>query len=212
MNKVGMFSWFSYPMAIQKRFELIKEVGFDATSLWWAESDRNSQPDMARGIGLEIDNIHAPFHNMSNNLWLDGVDGGDYLNLLISCVNDCNMHDIETVVIHATGFRNVPAISQVGIDRIKKLVDFAEKKEVNLAFENWLTYLQILILRESDFVMIVVMNIVVIQMQIALNFMATNYLQFILMIILEKRTRIYCRMMVQLIGKTSSKILKIAEK
>ena len=136
MNKVGMFSWFSYPMAIQKRFELIKEAGFDATSLWWAESDRNSQPDMARGIGLEIDNIHAPFHNMSNNLWLDGVDGEDYLNLLISCVNDCNMHDIETVVIHATGFRTVPAISQVGIDRIKKLVDFAEKKEVNLAFEN----------------------------------------------------------------------------
>ena len=37
MNKVGMFSWFSYPMAIQKRFELINEVGFDATSLWWAE-------------------------------------------------------------------------------------------------------------------------------------------------------------------------------
>ena len=65
MSSLGMFSWFSYPMAIQKRFELIKEAGFDATSLWWAESDRNSQPDMARGIGLEIDNIHAPF-----GIWL----------------------------------------------------------------------------------------------------------------------------------------------
>ena len=61
MSSLGIFSWFSYPMSIDKRFELIKEAGFDATSLWWAEADRNFQPDMARRIGLEIDNIHLQF-------------------------------------------------------------------------------------------------------------------------------------------------------
>ena len=62
MKGLSIFSWFSYPLPLQKRLELIKNAGFDATSLWWGDEfeDKNHQPEMARRLGLEIDYVHAP--------------------------------------------------------------------------------------------------------------------------------------------------------
>lgn len=57
MPGLGIFSWFSYQLPIQVRLEFIKNVGFNATSLWWGDEpneDKNSQPELARRIGLEI--------------------------------------------------------------------------------------------------------------------------------------------------------------
>ena len=135
MPKLGMFSYFSYPLSIEERLCLIKNAGFDATSLWWSGDGRHSQPDLARSTGLEIDNIHAPFQN-ANVLWLPGQDGEDYLSVLEGCVRDCQTHSIPTVVIHATGFREEPPISEIGTSRLQRLVALAEDCGVNLAFEN----------------------------------------------------------------------------
>jgi L-ribulose-5-phosphate 3-epimerase len=140
MAKLGMFSWFSYSLPIEERLQMIKRAGFDATSLWWGDEDKNLQPEMARKIGLQIDNIHTPF-NHPNDLWLDGLDGEDYLNMLISCVNDCAQHSIPVAVVHITGFSKPPEITRIGIDRVKRLVDLAENKDIYLAFEN-LNFLQ----------------------------------------------------------------------
>ena len=135
MNSIGMFSWFSYDLPILERFLLIKNAGFSATSLWWYDENRNDQPDMARKTGLKIDNIHTPFER-PNRLWLDGEDGDDYQNLLISCVNDCRIHNISTAVIHLTSFKENVNVTDVGIKRIGKIIDAAEKNQVKLAFEN----------------------------------------------------------------------------
>ena len=68
---LGINSWFSFGMPIMERLEMIKAAGFDATSIWWAEEGSIMQPDMMRKIGLEIDNIHAPFQN-PDALWYNG--------------------------------------------------------------------------------------------------------------------------------------------
>lgn len=140
MKKLSIFSWYSYPDTIEERLKAIKQAGFDATMLWWAEEDKHTQPDLARSIGLEVENIHAPFKNV-NSLWHDGIDGDDYLNVLMKCVEDCMIHEIPTMVVHITGFSDPPELTGIGLDRVKRLVDHAERKHVNLAFEN-LHYLQ----------------------------------------------------------------------
>lgn len=140
MTKLGIFSWFSYPLHIKERFKMIKSAGFEATSLWWGDENKNLQPEMARKSGLQIDNIHAPFDH-PNDLWLDNLNGENYLNMLISCVEDCMHHNIRVAVIHITGFSEPTDITYLGLERVKKLVDFAENKGVYLAFEN-LNYLQ----------------------------------------------------------------------
>jgi L-ribulose-5-phosphate 3-epimerase len=140
MMKVGIFSWFSYSLPIEDRLRMIKDAGFDATSLWWGDENRHLQPEIARKLGLEIDNIHTPFTH-PNDLWLDRLDGEEYLNMLLQCVEDCAQHTIPIAVIHVTGFSQIAEISQIGMDRVKRLVEAAEKKGIGLAFEN-LAYLQ----------------------------------------------------------------------
>ena len=135
MLGIGMFSWFSYDLPIQERLTLIKEVGFDATCLWWHGDGKHEQPDMARNLGLQIDNIHTPFHE-PNRLWLDGTDGEDYLNMLISCIKDCKTHEIPTAVIHLTSFNENVPVTESGLNRVSKLIDIAEQNEIILAFEN----------------------------------------------------------------------------
>lgn len=138
MIRTGIFSWFSYPLPLRERLSLIKRAGFDATSLWWGDEDdecKNSQPDIARELGLDIDYVHASCDD-PDCLWLDGIDGEDYLNMLISCVDDCSRHGIPTVVIHITRLTSKPAVSQIGLGRMGRLLDWAEKRQVNLAIEN----------------------------------------------------------------------------
>lgn len=118
-----------YSLPIEERLWMIKRAGFDATSLWWDGEDKYLQPELARKIGLQIDNIHTPF-NHPNELWLDNLNCEDYLNMLTSCVDDCSKHNIPVAVVHITGFSEPPEITQIGINRVKRLVDFAEYKKV----------------------------------------------------------------------------------
>lgn len=135
MIKLGIFSWFSYSLPIEERLRMIKHAGFDATSLWWGGEDKYLQPELTMKIGLQIDNIHTPF-NHPNDLWFDNQNGDAYLNMLCSCVHECSHYSIPVAVVHITGFSEPPEITKIGIDRIKRLVDFAENKMVRLAFEN----------------------------------------------------------------------------
>ena len=135
MYSIGMFSWFSYNLPILERLQLIKSAGFNATDLWWNGDNKHDQPEMARKVGLQIDNIHTPF-NEPNRLWLDGDDGEEYQNMLISCVNDCKTHNISTAVIHLTSFKENVAVTDIGLKRVGKIIDVAEKKQIKLAFEN----------------------------------------------------------------------------
>jgi len=138
MQKIGICTWFSYnEIPIAERLQLIKDAKFDATCLWWDYEDRQQQPEMARKIGLHIDNVHAPFRDVkASSIWEDGVDGDDYQNQLITCVNDCAVHEIPTVVIHLTSTPPYPPVTDLGLRRISKIVAVAEQKNVKLAFEN----------------------------------------------------------------------------
>ncbi|MDE7285123.1 MAG: sugar phosphate isomerase/epimerase, partial [Lachnospiraceae bacterium] len=51
-------------------------------------------------------------------------------------ISDCERHNIPTVVMHITRLLFKPEITQIGLDRIKRLVDLAEKEQINLALEN----------------------------------------------------------------------------
>jgi L-ribulose-5-phosphate 3-epimerase len=52
------------------------------------------------------------------------------------CVEECGRHGIPTAVIHIARFTEPPTISQIGLDRARRLVDLAERNQVNQAFEN----------------------------------------------------------------------------
>jgi len=134
-----MFAWFGFDMTIAERLQAIKDAGFEATGLGWDEDAGNihEQPDMARKIGLQIDHIHASFRKYdSNQLWIDNLEGEDYQNLLINGIEDCKIHNVPVMVAHLSRSKNIINVTEIGLQRIAKIVETAERKNVKVAFEN----------------------------------------------------------------------------
>lgn len=131
MRKKCIFSWFGYPIDMKERFRLIKKAGFDGVLLWWSDENidtdgiKERQPELALKNGLLIENVHLPFKEI-NDLWLDNINGDEYEKLIINNIRQCENFQIPTVVIHLTEGNNPPPVSEIGLNRIKKMVDIAE--------------------------------------------------------------------------------------
>lgn len=141
MNQLTIFFWFGFPIPMEERFKLIKLVGFDGVLLWWSDEyaavdgDKRLHPKMDRRNGLFIENIHTPTPR-NNSLWEDNIQGEAFVKILQDCIDDCERFHIPTAVIHGTYGDTAPSYNQIGFDRIKRLVEVAERKGVNLALEN----------------------------------------------------------------------------
>ncbi|QSX04673.1 sugar phosphate isomerase/epimerase [Sedimentibacter sp. zth1] len=139
---ISIYDWFGYDLTIDERYRLIKKAGFDGVMLWWSNgfgrdihgwNNYRKGPQIARENGLFVENIHAPVENQ-NNLWLDNIDGEALLNCYIKCILECEEFEIPTVVIHLPN--EDYKCNALGLDRINKIAEKAEKHKINVAFEN----------------------------------------------------------------------------
>lgn len=141
MHKLSIFSWFGFPIPMEERFKLIKAAGFNGVLLWWSDEyaevdgDKTLHPELARQKGLFIENMHTPIIR-NNCLWESGIDGDVLEKRLLGCIDDCKRFEIPTAVVHITHGNNPPPYKQIGLDRIKRLVEAAERSNVNIALEN----------------------------------------------------------------------------
>ena len=140
MRKTVIFEWFGIVMPMREKYELIKRAGFDGVMMWWGSDDKQyddylKNPELARASGLFIENIHTPFERV-NSLWLDNIDGEGYAESLRCYARDCAEHGIPAMVVHVSSGFDPPPVSELGLDRIKRLADVAEKNNVAVALEN----------------------------------------------------------------------------
>ena len=117
---------------------MIRKAGFDCVMLWWSNQFGRGdgyQEDvrLARRAGLFVENIHAPVHEQ-NNLSLDNLSGEGVFQSYLQCVADCCEYDIPTMVIHLPNDNN--PLNQTGIRRLAELINKAEQKNIQIAFEN----------------------------------------------------------------------------
>lgn len=140
--KLGIFSWFGFLLPLPERLRLIKNAGFESTILWWEDEigtvpiKKNKMPSMVHDIGLNIENIHAPFNNC-NDFWSDSAKNRDaVVNLHVSWLEDCKNHNISTMVMHITDGRHPPAFNRYGMEAIYKIAYAAEKLKIKVAIEN----------------------------------------------------------------------------
>lgn len=140
---LSIVDWFGFDLSIQERTRLIKDAGFNGILLLWADyfdKDYKKIPELARKAGLYVENVHAPYMN-ANALWEDTINGQDACKEIISCIEDCTTHGITTLVMHpenkkGTETVELPSDFKIGIERIKRIVDTAERLNVNIAIEN----------------------------------------------------------------------------
>lgn len=134
---ITIYDWFGYDLPIKERYKLIKEAGFDGVLLWWSEyfgrNDYRSGPQIVQEAGLFIENIHTPVQ-YQNNLWLDNQDGVALTQCYLQCVDDCAEMGIATMVLHLPDEDH--PYNELRLDRIKRIVEKAERLGVNVALEN----------------------------------------------------------------------------
>ena len=127
-----------YDVSFEERYKLIRKAGFDCVMLWWSDQFGRGvgyQEDvrLARRAGLFVENIHAPVHEQ-NNLSLDNLSGESVFQSYLQCVEDCCIYNIPTMVIHLPNDNN--PLNQTGIRRLAELINKAERKNIQIAFEN----------------------------------------------------------------------------
>ncbi len=139
----GIFSWFGYRPALERRVRAIKAAGYQATALWLGrheplvhEGKADTIPSVIRDGGLFFEYVHAPYGNV-NKLWSAdpserAVIRGDYA----SAIRFCARHRVPTVVMHVVKGINPPAYASGGRDTFADLVKLAEDLGVRIAVEN----------------------------------------------------------------------------
>lgn len=139
---IGIYDCFGYgvgyDVSFKERYKMIKNAGFDCVMLWWSDKfgrgeEYRDSVDLARNAGLYIENIHAPIHEQ-NCLSLDNLEGENLFQTYLQCIKDCFDNDISTMVIHLPDDKF--AINNIGLSRLDHIIDKAEEKNVQLAFEN----------------------------------------------------------------------------
>ncbi len=143
MAKLGIFSWFGYPLPFADRVRLIKEVGFDSTSLWLdRENERyeDIQPEemaeLAAKFELNVDNVHASY-TYCNFLWSESQAEREIITTQYTeGVTFCQKHHIPLLVVHITCGDQPPPVSQTGLDILDELLRYAEESNVSIAIEN----------------------------------------------------------------------------
>ena len=149
---LAIYQYFGYDLPIQERFRKIKAAGFDAVGLWskadWLgeESNRRQQAAYARNAGLHVIAGHAPRNlEFVDAIWLDNLDGQETYETYRRTIEICGEGGIKHLVFHVETDRNTPPPNELGIQRIQKLLDFAQSHNVTLALEHirnhrYLTY------------------------------------------------------------------------
>lgn len=139
---IGIYDCFGYgegyDVPFDERYKLIKKAGFDCVMLWWSDKfgrgiGYQNDVEYARNAGLYVENIHTPVHEQ-NYLSLDNSNGESVFNNYLQCVKDCNEHEISTMVIHLPHDKYL--LNKLGIQRLEKIIDMAESKDIRIAFEN----------------------------------------------------------------------------
>lgn len=139
---LALYQYFGYDLPLRERFKLIKDAGFDALGVWcddwlgWTE--HREFPRLARELGLEVFDGHAPFirdYNIVDSIWLDNQDGETTLEIYLRTIAECGEDGVKNLIIHVE-HKETPPPNALGIERFKKMAGLAEQKNVCLALEN----------------------------------------------------------------------------
>lgn len=119
-----------------ERAKLMHETGFTATFTgpFGTDAEQVAFAEIFAKNGITYENLHAPFSGL-NKIWKE--DGDEMLQQLLTCVDRCAVAAVPMMVVHLTEANaHPPELSDLGMARFERLVEYAAKKNVTVAFEN----------------------------------------------------------------------------
>lgn len=119
--------------------DAIKNAGFKSVFVQWYDHDvepsEQEQLDYCRKLGLKIEFAHLGYDGL-NEIWVEGEAGENLVKKYIKNLEDCAKNKINLVIMHLQSKSVAPGPNEIGLERLQKVVDYAEKLNIKIAFEN----------------------------------------------------------------------------
>lgn len=119
--------------------DAIKTAGFENVFIqWYNEKWGHSQEEQLayiKSLGLNVLFAHLGYQNI-NSIWEDSAEGEELVARYKYDINICKQHSIPLVVMHLTSHSEAPMYGDVGLKRLKQIVDYAKDLKIRVAFEN----------------------------------------------------------------------------
>ncbi len=123
-------------LSLERQAELMKENGFTRTFDFPSSKETcKKNANLLANYGITYDTLHAPFDGI-NNIWKDSEDGEMMLSRLTDGVDKCTVVGAETLIVHLSSGIPAPRINDVGFSRFDRLMEYAGRKNVRIAYEN----------------------------------------------------------------------------
>lgn len=122
-----------------KTIDAIKKAGFKNVFVQWYNKDlecsQKQQLEYARKLGLNIIFAHLGYQNI-NTIWEEKEEGNQLVERYKNDIKICKENNITMVVMHLTSKSVAPMYNEIGLNRIKQIVDYAKELDIKVAFEN----------------------------------------------------------------------------
>ncbi len=117
----------------------IKNAGFNNVFVQWYDEDwkvsQEEQVKLCKELGLNVIFAHLGYQNI-NSIWEEGIKGEELVERYKNDIKKCKNNNIPMVVMHLTRGKIAPMYNEIGLNRIRKIVEYAKKLDVKVAFEN----------------------------------------------------------------------------
>lgn len=119
--------------------DAIVNAGFKNVFIQWYNKEwypsQEEQLKYVREKGLTVIFAHLGYQNI-NDLWLEDEKGDNLVTRYKNDIKICKENNIPMVVMHLTSKSVAPKFNEIGLKRLKEIVDYAESLNVKVAFEN----------------------------------------------------------------------------
>lgn len=126
-------------VGVLETIKAIKNAGFKNVFVQWYDKEweysQEEQVKMCKELGLNIIFAHLGYQNI-NSIWEEGEIGDSLVERYKKDIKDCKENGIPMVVMHLTSKTKAPMYGEIGLERIKKIVNYAKELNVKVAFEN----------------------------------------------------------------------------
>ena len=117
----------------------IEKAGFKNVFIQWYNKEWNPTQEVQlkyiREKGLNVIFAHLGYKNI-NDLWLENEVGDKLVEGYKNDIKICKENNIPMVVMHLTSKSEAPKYNETGLKRLKEIVDYAQKLNIKVAFEN----------------------------------------------------------------------------
>lgn len=132
---IDVFTGFEYgellPMA--------KRAGFDGFFSGEVYADNlkvmSHCRQLADRLSLLYETSHATIPGCSS-IWSEELDGEAYAAMLKRCIDNCTACSVPVLVVHIAPDFSMRPNFELGMDRLRPVVEYARKKQIKIAFEN----------------------------------------------------------------------------